>query len=168
MKTRKEIMMDRVWRALFIGSLIFFVLMTAFSMWLWWPYPQVTAVPGTVLVNEPEDGTYQTGDVVRWTTTQVCQPAGQTFVTVTARLVFPRGISDTPVVERDFILEGDTPFCIDNNPTSLWLPGSLPTGTYQVLITACVPNPTPRDKCDTFEGPTFSLERIPLAEGATL
>lgn len=160
--------MNRVWRIVLWLVIAFAVLMAGFLAWLWWPYPTVTSIPGTTLSNEPVDGAYQTGDVVRWTTTRVCQPPGLTKVTVSARLAFPAGSSETPVVEREFWIDAEEDLCIDNNPTSLWLPGSLPSGTYRVEVRACVPNPTPRDKCATFEGPEFTMERIALTEGATL
>jgi hypothetical protein len=165
---RHEIMMDHLWRAIFFVVLIFTIGCVAFLAWLYWPWPTVTTSGKATLTNQPADGTYQTGDIVRWTTPQVCQPTGQTNVVIRASLGFPQGTSETPLVEREFTVNSDEGQCVTDNPTSLWLPGSLPSGTYQIIVTACVPNPSPVDRCDTFSGPLFTMERIPLVPGGTV
>lgn len=133
-----------------------------------WPQPKVTWSGVPVLTNEPADGTYQTGDVVRWVTPEVCQPSGRTIVTFKARQEFPQGTSDTPILDREFTVKPDMlPECVTDNPTALYLTGVLPSGTYTILLEACVPNRFGRE-CATFVGPTFTMERIALAEGATL
>lgn len=143
-------------------SILYFVIVLAVSVgvffgWLFWPYPSVTKTGTSVVINTPESGYFKTGDVIRWTTPEVCQPNGDTKATVYAVLEFETdfgiAISKTPVVSRDFIIPKGFPTCAKDNPTSAWVDGDLPTGTYRFEILACVYNPTPQPKCELFDGP---------------
>jgi hypothetical protein len=127
-------------------------------VWLFWPYPEVTAKGAARLTNLDERGYYTTGDVIRWVTPQVCQPTGRTDVEISAVLDFKNetgGVaeSDTLVVSRSFDVKG-FPECVTDNPTSVYVDGSLPTGTYRFIVRGCVDNPTPRAKCEDFAGPS--------------
>lgn len=124
---------------------------------LYWPYPEVTTKGSPVLTNLDKRGYYTTGDVIRWTTPKVCQPSGRTDVVISAVLDFRNdsgGVAetDTVVVSRSFIIKG-FPECNIDNPTSAYVDGNLPTGTYSFIIRACVDNPSPRSKCGVFPGP---------------
>lgn len=129
-----------------------------FIVWLFWPWPSVSQTGEAKVINTPSYGYFKTGDLIRWTTPEVCQPSGRTDAAVYAVLensiygdTFRVG---TPVTDREFDLGPNIPECVQNNRTSAYVSGDLPTGTYHFEIRACVKNPTPRPKCETFQGPT--------------
>jgi hypothetical protein len=163
--------MDKFWRYFLYGSIVLITAAALFFTWLFWPYPQVTRTGDPVLVNLPERGYYQTGDVIRWVSPEVCQPAGVTTVTIHAQLKFPIppdfvGTVNTKLVDRDFELPIDT--CTENNPTSAYVDGNLGTGVYQLHLKVCTYNPSPRPKCETFTGPKVRVQRITGNEPPTI
>lgn len=154
-----NVVKERTWGTVLGAVICVSTLLIATLLWLFWPYPTVTSEGVGVMTNTPAIGYFQTGDVMRWTTPEVCQPSGRTEVTIHAVLDFkePGGdgvaTSETLVVSRTFDVNG-FPECVTNNPTSAYVDGDLPTGTYRILIEACVQNRSPRPVCETFAGPT--------------
>jgi hypothetical protein len=154
---RDKLSKARDW-AIIGGALLLAVPIMAWVIWTIWPYPTVTSTGQAYLTNLPADGKYRTGDVIRWATPQVCQPSGEVNATVYAVLEFKNpetggvAISKTPVATREFDVRG-FPECVENNPTTAYVDGNLPTGTYRFEVYACAVNTGPRDKCDTFQGP---------------
>lgn len=149
---------EHAWSGILSAVVVTAVILIGTLVWLFWPYPKVTAQGVGVLSNPPARGYYQTGDVIRWTTPEVCQPEGRTEVTIEAVLDFtnPEGAtatSETLLVSRNFEVKG-FPECVQNNPTTAYIDGNLPTGTYRFTVHACVINPTPRAACDSFAGPS--------------
>jgi hypothetical protein len=152
-----EKLKETTWGTILGAVVVVSVILMTTLLWLFWPYPSVTTKGTAILTNLDKRGYYETNDVVRWVTPQVCQPSGVTDVVVFAVLDFKNdtgGVasSETTVVARTFDVQG-FPECVDNNPTSAYISGNLPTGTYRFVVEACVRNPSPRPKCDTFDGP---------------
>jgi hypothetical protein len=117
------------------------------------------------VTNLPEDGVFKTGDLMRWTTPEVCQPTGKTVATVYAVLDFPTeygtAVVKTPLVERDFFIPEGFPLCNEDNPTSVYINGNLPTGVYHFEVLACAYNPTPQPECTLSQGPkNVRIERM--------
>ena len=145
--------------SLFVLSIIimFAIGVGFFFVWLLRPYPTVTVSGVSKVNNTPSDGSFKTGDVVRWTTGEVCQPPGKTTAEIYAILDFKTefGVvtSKTRVVSREFTTPTGFPECIKNNPTSVYIDGDLPSGIYRFEIEAGVYNPTPQPECRTFQGP---------------
>jgi hypothetical protein len=155
---RLEKTKERAWSSALGAVITVSVILLGTLVWLFWPYPRVTSTGTGTVSNLDSRGYFETGDVIRWTTPEVCQPEGRTDVTVQAILDFagPDGAvatSDTLVVSRSFDVRG-FPECVRDNPTTAYVDGNLPSGTYRFEVRACVQNPTPRPKCDTFPGPT--------------
>lgn len=149
---------ERAWSSVLGAVISVSIILIGTLIWLFWPYAKVTTQGVGTLSNLDSRGYYTTGDVIRWTTPEVCQPEGRTDITIQAILDFsgPDGAtatSDTLVVSRSFDARG-FPECTVNNPTAAYVDGNLPTGTYRFEVTACVQNSTPRAKCGTFAGPT--------------
>jgi hypothetical protein len=143
---------------LLVIVIIFALGVASFFIWLLKPYPKVTISGESRVINTPVSGTFETGDVIRWETDEVCQPAGRTTADVFAVLEFQTeygvAASRTPIVSRDFQIPSGFPGCVKDNPTSAYVDGDLPTGTYRFEIVACVYNPTPQPECKTFQGPS--------------
>lgn len=149
---------EHAWSSVLVAVVITSVILLGTLVWLFWPYPKVTTQGVGIVSNLPARGYFQTGDVVRWTTPEVCQPEGRTEVEIEAVLDFlgPDGataVSETLLVSRNFTVKG-FPECNLNNPTAVYIDGDLPTGTYRFVVHACVQNPTPRGRCGTFAGPS--------------
>lgn len=149
---------DRAWSSALGAVISVSIILLGTLVWLFWPYPSVTSQGSAVISNADDRGYFQTGDVIRWTTPVVCQPSGRTEVTIEAALDFagPNGaeaVSETLVVSRTFDVKG-FPECVEDNPTSVYVDGNLPTGIYRFTVHACVQNSTPRGKCGSFAGPS--------------
>lgn len=160
-----EAVKQKVWGGALGAVIVVSALLIGTLLWLFWPYPSVDVVGKGVLANEPADGIYKTGDVIRWTTPVVCQPSGKTVATIYAVLDFTNDdggvvVSRTPMATRDFRVK-NFPECVNDNPTSAYIDGTLATGTYRFEVEACVYNPSPRPKCETFLGPSgVRIKRI--------
>jgi hypothetical protein len=129
-----------------------------------WPIQEVTVKGTPTLVNVPKDGVYRTSDVITWTFPEICQPTGKTTSDIIAVLKFRTDKGEaqirTKVVSRDFHIPDTFPECIYDNPTSVYVDGTLGTGLYDFEITGCSERGT-RSKCVTFTGPTnVRIERV--------
>jgi hypothetical protein len=149
----------------YVLSLMFAGFVVTFFAWLFWPYPTITANGNAVLVNVPSDGVYKTGDVIRWTKTEVCQPAGKSTAEIWAVRVpaesEPQIILKTLMVHREFEVQDSAPDCVKDNPTSVYLFGSVPTGVYNFEVRVCMYNPTPQPNCTVFPGAqNVKIQRI--------
>jgi len=151
----------RGWKALLASAVILAMLIVFFSIWLNRSYPSVETTDDftKLTTDEPQ----RAGDIVAWTKSRVCVPAGFTKseIKATKDFIDPRngenlGSLSTTLTERKFYLAKG--YCASPNFTSIIIPQNLPNGTYRITITACTDNPTPRDVCiPPAPGPEFTV-----------
>jgi hypothetical protein len=67
----------------------------------------------------------------------------------------------TLMVHREFEVQDSAPDCVKDNPTSVYLFGSVPTGVYNFEARVCMYNPTPQPNCTVFPGAqNVKIQRI--------
>lgn len=144
--------------SIFILSLLFAFVVIVFCVWAFWPYPKVTSEGTAKVVNTPASGFFKTGDLITWSTPEVCQPGGASIAEVFAVTEFDTGKGvltvRTKLVEREFQIPDSVDDCIKNNRTGAYVDGTLGSGTYKFEIFACVKNRGPQDKCAIYQGPS--------------